>query len=174
MPVTRRCHANLRVRPASRAAAWVKAARTARWAVTMTKWRIAFEVRGRLIGSRAVPPSHRWRFLEFTGPNGGESRGVVDLVAMRRCYAPCRAPLKIGDLFEVVFIQVKGGRARLPTPAELTRLRVAARHHRANAILLAVWKRGRQPIFYVLTSGRARLGRPSAAWRPADPGLLLR
>jgi hypothetical protein len=44
-----------------------KAARTARWAVTMTKVRI-----------RRVVARTRWQLVTFFGVKGGESAGVVD------------------------------------------------------------------------------------------------
>ena len=37
-----------------------KAARTARWAITMAKWRIGFDTGERIIGSRKSPASRRW------------------------------------------------------------------------------------------------------------------
>ena len=53
---------------------FILAARTQRWAVTMTKVAI------RQALSRA--PFPRWHFVSFTGPGGKESRGVVDLIAI--------------------------------------------------------------------------------------------
>ena len=48
-----------------------KAALTARWAVTMAKVRI-----------RRVASRTRWRLVTFYGKSGGESVGVVDLLAI--------------------------------------------------------------------------------------------
>jgi hypothetical protein len=48
-------------------------ARTQRWAITMTKVCIRRAI--------AHTPFPRW--VSFVGPDGGESRGVVDLIAVR-------------------------------------------------------------------------------------------
>jgi hypothetical protein len=50
-----------------------KAARTARWATTMTKWLIA-----------RTKSRTDWQLVEFPGQRGGESRGIVDLLAIRK------------------------------------------------------------------------------------------
>jgi len=54
-------------------AAQEKARRTARWAITMSKVRI-----------RQVLARTRWQLVTFTGKAGGESTGVVDLLAIRK------------------------------------------------------------------------------------------
>lgn len=56
-----------------------KAARTARWAVTMTKVRI-----------RQVVSRTRWQLVTFYGKFGAESAGVVDMLAIRKDHS---APL---------------------------------------------------------------------------------
>lgn len=116
------------------------AARTARWATTMTKWLITHSTTGK-----------PWRIAAFTGPAGAESAGVVDLVAMRRCYLPSSR----GDFFEMLFIQVKGGGAPRPKLADLQRLRRTAAHHRATAVILCEWKKGDRLAVYRLRRGRA-------------------
>src|ERR1035441_4239101 len=63
------------------------AAYTEKWAVTMTKVRIRQAV--------ARAPFPRWHFVSFAGPDGGESRGVVDLIAIRKDHAE-RKGLKRG------------------------------------------------------------------------------
>ncbi len=50
-----------------------KAARTARWAVTMAKVRI-----------RRVASRTRWQLVTFYGESGAESVGVVDMLAIRK------------------------------------------------------------------------------------------
>jgi hypothetical protein len=50
-----------------------KAAHTARWAVTMAKVRI-----------RRALARARWQSVTFCGASGGESVGVVDLMAIRK------------------------------------------------------------------------------------------
>jgi len=76
---------------------------TEKWAVTMTKVCIRRATAGR--------PWPRWHFLSFSGPDGGESRGVVDLIAIRKNHGTPYAGTKRGDTFQIILIQVKGGYA---------------------------------------------------------------
>ena len=128
------------------------AAQTAKWAVTMTKVRI------RRAESRAAP---RWHFVTFLGPNGGESRGVVDLIAVRKDHGDPALGTKRGDLLQIVLIQVKGGGAAGPTVEDGKRLRIVARRHGACRVLLASWKKGTAAKFFSL-SERPRKG--SSDW----------
>jgi hypothetical protein len=50
-----------------------KAAKTARWSITMTRWLIA-----RLKLKRS------WKLVTFAGLAGGESAGIVDILAIRK------------------------------------------------------------------------------------------
>jgi len=118
------------------------AAYTERWAVTMTKVRIRQAV--------ARTPFPRWHLLTFAGPDGGESRGVVDLIAIRKDHSTPRNRLKRGDTFQIILIQVKGGYAAKPTADDAKRLRIVARQHGACGILLAAWKKGKAACFYSL------------------------
>src|SRR5687767_341327 len=108
-----------------------KAAITARWAVTMTKVRI-----------RRVLARTRWQLVTFYGVSGGESVGVVDLLAVRKDHGKPGRWMKRGDALQVILIQVKGGGAAMPTHEDARRLRAVARRHHAREILLASWKRG--------------------------------
>lgn len=118
------------------------AAYTEKWAVTMTKVCIRQAV--------AAAPFPRWHLLTFSGPDGGESRGVVDMLAIRKDHSlPCG--IKRGDAFQVILIQVKGGYAAKPTMEDGSRLRVVAKRHGACAVLLAAWKKGKAPRFYSLS-----------------------
>jgi hypothetical protein len=99
------------------------AAYTEKWAVTMTKVRI------RQAGAHA--PFPRWHLLTFAGPDGGESRGVVDLIAIRKDHSTPRNGLKRGDARQILLIQVKGGYAAKPTAEDAERLRIVARRHGA-------------------------------------------
>jgi hypothetical protein len=128
------------------------AARTQRWAVTMTKVRI------RQLMSLA--PFPRWHFVSFTGPGGRESRGVVDLIAIRKDHKTFEG-LKRGDRFQIILIQVKGGYAANPTTDDADRLRAVARYHRAQCVLLASWKKGRSARFFSL---RAKGSSTHADW----------
>jgi hypothetical protein len=115
---------------------------TERWAVTMTKVRIRQAV--------ARAPYPRWHLLSFCGPEGGESRGVVDLIAIRKDHATPSNGSKRGDSFQIILIQVKGGYAAKPTIEDATRLRAVARRHCARTVLLAAWKKGKAARFYSL------------------------
>ena len=81
-----------------------KAAQTARWAVTMTKVRI-----------RQVLARTRWQLLTFCGRAGDESVGIVDLMAIRKDHGKPLPGTKRGDALQMILIQVKGGRAAMPT-----------------------------------------------------------
>ena len=98
-----------------------KAAQTAKWATTMTKWLV----------SRTKSRTN-WQLVEFTGPGGRESRGIVDLLAIRKDHRASGDDLKRGDLFEIILLQIKGGSARWPSRNDILRLRQVARHHRAT------------------------------------------
>lgn len=117
---------------------------TQRWAVTMTKVRIRQAV--------ARTPYPHWHLLSFCGPDGGESRGVVDLIAIRKDHGMPSHGTKRGDAFQMILIQVKGGYAARPTLQDAKRLRAVARRHCAYAVLLATWKKGKAARFYSLGS----------------------
>jgi hypothetical protein len=106
-----------------------KAAKTARWARIMTKWWIT--------RSRAA---RKWEVVNFTGPAGRESRGIVDFMLIRKDHRP--SAVARGDFFEIILIQVKGGRARRPGPEDVARLRLVADHYHARAVVLAEWVKG--------------------------------
>ena len=91
------------------------AIRTAKWATTMTRWRIGFETGGRRLAKPGVKPARRWQLVGFPGPAGRESAGIVDLIAIRKDHATVNGDFKRGDLFEIILIQIKGGGARWPT-----------------------------------------------------------
>lgn len=116
-----------------------KAARTGRWAVTMAKVRI-----------RRALARTRWQLVSFYGAAGGESVGVVDLVAIRKDHGKPLPGTKRGDNFQIILIQVKGGSAPMPTVEDGNRLRAVARHHRASGVLLAAWTKGKAARFFRL------------------------
>ena len=62
-----------------------KAAQTAKWATTMTKWLV----------SRTKSRTN-WQLVEFSGPGGFESRGIVDLLAIRKDHRTSGDDLKRG------------------------------------------------------------------------------
>ncbi|MGD0788534.1 MAG: hypothetical protein ABR898_11165 [Terracidiphilus sp.] len=137
------------------------AARTGKWAVIITKQRIHQITRQR--------PFPYWHLIEFRGPNGGEAKGVVDLIAIRKDHSESGSGTKCGDKLQIVLIQVKGGNAAWPTADDRKRLRFVARYHRANKVLLAVWKKGKGVEFFSLqdkpvegAENWARVSDPSA------------
>lgn len=109
-----------------------KAAHTAKWARTMTKWLVTYSRRH----------GARWTVVDFGGKTGAEARGIVDLMAIRKDHRNTRPGLKCGDLFEIILIQTKGGLARRPTTLDTTRLSQVAKQHRVKAVVLATWRRG--------------------------------
>lgn len=114
-----------------------KAHRTGRWARIMTKWLIT-----------RVATARGWEIVNFTGRQGRESRGIVDMLAIRKDHKNATFPR--GDLFEMILIQVKGGNARRPTASDVLRLRAVAHRYHARDVVLAEHKSGRQPKFYRL------------------------
>jgi hypothetical protein len=123
-------------------AAQIKAANTARWAVTMAKVRI-----------RRVATGTRWQLVTFCGKVGGESIGVIDMMAVRKDHGTPMGGAKRGDNFQIILIQVKGGSAAMPTKSDAIRLRAVARRHRASHVLLASWKKGKAVQFFELRRG---------------------
>jgi len=115
---------------------------TAKWAVTMAKVCIRQAI------AQAQYP--HWHFVSFCGPKGGESRGVVDLIAIRKDHGAPKDGTKRGDPFQIILLQVKGGCAAKPNKEDGTRLRAVARRHHAHAVLLAIWKKGKGTRFYSL------------------------
>jgi hypothetical protein len=133
--------------------AHVKAHATGRWA----------EIIFRALSKRLAD---RWQFVSFRGPGKGESRGVVDVVAIRRDMSdPDDAVLKRGDLFDVILIQIKGGGARGPTADDVARLKRVKRRYRARAIVLFTWKKGCASTFEVLGRG--------AQWESTSSGEIF-
>jgi len=59
-------------------------------------------------------------------------------------------PFLRGDLFEIVLVQIKGGGAAWPTVNDIVRLKAVQRRCRAKAVVLASWRKGAEPTFYVL------------------------
>jgi hypothetical protein len=93
------------------------------------------------------------------------SRGIVDLLAIRKDHGHAGPGLKRGDVFEMVLIQTKGGSSPRPTLQDIARLKKVARHHKAKAVILAEWLLGRQPAFYVLKGTK---------WQPVKPATFYK
>lgn len=118
------------------------AAHTAKWAVIMAKVAIRQAI--------ADNPCPHWHILSFTGPAGSESRGLVDLIAIRKDHGKPLPGTKLGDALQIILIQAKGGSAAMPTTEDAKRLRVVALQHGACCTLLAAWKEGAAAQFYSL------------------------
>jgi len=107
-----------------------KAADTDRWT----------EILFRALSNRVAK---RWRFVSFRGVGGGEWRGIVDVLAIRKDTSHSdHHLLKSGDLFDIVLVQMKGGSAKAPSVGDIARLKAVARRYRAKAIVLFSWKKG--------------------------------
>src|SRR5919106_972855 len=143
------------------------AIRTAKWATTMTRWRIGFEARGKRLWKRGVKPARRWQLVGFPGPAGRESAGIVDLIAIRKDHATANGNFKRGDLFEIILVQIKGGGAKWPNAEDIRRLRAVAKRYSARDVVLAAWLKGSRQKFYRL--GKTAVD-PKIAWEEVDPG----
>jgi hypothetical protein len=86
---------------------------------------------------RRVASRTRWQLVTFLGRAGGESVGVVDLLAIRKDHGDPRPGTKRGDHLQIILIQVKGGSGAMPTLEDGKRLRVVAKRLHARHILLA-------------------------------------
>lgn len=132
-----------------------KAQRTAKWARIMTKWLITYSHR---CGAK-------WNVVDFCGKAKAESRGIVDLLAIRKNHGTPGPNLKRGDLFDIVLVQVKGGSASKPTPEDVERLLKVSRHHKAKHICLAEWLRGNRLSLYKLHK---------KSWVPVQPTEIFK
>jgi hypothetical protein len=92
----------------------------------------------------------RWQLVTFYGKRGGESAGIVDLLAIRKDHGLPRPGMKRGDPLQIILIQVKGGGAAMPTANDGIRLRAVAKRHSAEQSLLGIWKKGKAARFFRL------------------------
>lgn len=115
--------------PKQRAEIIVKALSTGKMANTLAK-------------ALAKRYSDRWQFIDFRGPGGQESAGVVDILAIRKSgKQPDIEGLKSLDLFDIILIQVKGGSAGKPTQEDTSRLKLVRDQYKAQAIVLYEWSK---------------------------------
>jgi hypothetical protein len=147
-----------------------KAIKTAKWATTMTRWRIGFETRGRRFVKVGLNPARRWQLVGFPGPAGRESAGIVDLIAIRKDHSKSNGKFKRGDLFEIILIQIKGGGARWPNADDIRRLRAVAKHYKARDVVLAEWVKASHQKFYTLHKDASD---PTSAWKEVDPEVIF-
>ena len=116
-----------------------KALRTAKWARIMTKWLITRSSKGGV----------KWQVVSFNGPAGQESKGVVDMIAIRKKHSSAEG-VPVGDLFEIILVQAKGGKSKFPSVADVARLEAVRKHHRADRVVLTEWKKGEKLCCYLL------------------------
>jgi hypothetical protein len=131
-----------------------KAQHTAKWARTMTKWLITYTRRTGV----------RWNIVDFGGTTKAESRGIVDLLAIRKNHRDEKTGLKRGDLFDIILIQTKGGVSPRPIAEDISRLSKVAKYYKAKAVVLAEWRKGKQLELFVLKRKE---------WLPTAPNSIF-
>lgn len=115
------------IQPVDWIAAAAKAAATGKMANTLAK-------------ALAKRYSKRWQFVDFLGPAGRESAGIVDIIAIRKSGAqPDISGLKKLDLFDIWIMQVKGGSARDPNHDDILRMKLVQQHYAAKGVVLFRW-----------------------------------
>ena len=82
-------------------------------------------------------------------------QSLVETLRARREAPQRRRVQPRGDALQIILIQVKGGTAARPTPADATRLRAVAKRHGACDFLLATWKKGMEARFFRLRRATA-------------------
>ena len=120
----------------------------------MTKWLVTYSRR----------TGAKWNLVEFGGTTRAESRGIVDMIAIRKDHRHDGPAFRRGDCFEIVLIQTKGGSAPRPTLDDVARLSRVAKHHRVKAVILAEWRRGQKLELYKLNG---------AHWRSVSPDEIF-
>lgn len=132
-------------------AAALEAAHTRRWRLAQAKARRTDAWTERLCRALSMREAKRWKLVSFRGDDGGESRGVVDILAVRRnTAAVVHDILRPYDLFEIILIQAKGGSAAAPSAYDVARLRLVAERYNAKAIVFYRWRKGRESTFKAL------------------------
>jgi hypothetical protein len=115
---------------------------TEEWVEIVKKVRDTGKMANTLAKALAKRYSYRWQFVDFLGPAGHESAGVVDIVAIRKSgKKPTIAGLKSLDLFDIILIQVKGGSAGLPKEKDISRLKIVRDRYHASEIVLFEWNK---------------------------------
>jgi hypothetical protein len=104
--------------------------------------------------------------MDFLGPKKRESRGIVDILAVRKnAKLPQTPGLKKFDLFDIQIIQVKGGKAPLPTADEVARLRIVQQQYNATRVVLFQWMKEESTSFFYLED--------DGTWTPASAKALF-
>lgn len=131
-----------------------KALKTATWARTMTK----------VIISRNNKKPPFWHVINFLGAGKQESAGIIDLLAIRKDHGK-EGALPKGDGFEIILVQVKGGSARSPSPADIQRMEAVKKRYGAKAVVLSSWNKGASAVLRVLSK---------TGWgEPVDPDSIF-
>lgn len=133
----------------------------------MAKWGVSYACGGKAGGAKRVV---RWRVIDFSGRGGGESRGIVDAIAVRKDHRDHGKGLKRGDLLEIVLLQIKGGAASMPSSKDISRLRKVKSAHAAAEVVLVRWSRQKHFKYYRLKSHPLP---PQYAWDDVTPATIF-
>ena len=125
------------------------------WIEIVKKVRDTGKMANTLMKALAKRYSYRWQFVDFLGPAGQESAGVVDIVAIRKSgKKPTIAGLKSLDLFDIILIQVKGGSAGKPKIDDVSRMKIVQKYYDAREIVLFEWNKKKDlSRFSILITG---------------------
>ena len=98
----------------------------------------------------------KYQFVEFSGPNGGDSNGIVDLLAIkknRNKKENKKHGLSNADLLDIIQIQVKGRGSGPPKNDDKKRMKKIAKYYKFKETLLSRWdpSKGFFPVFSRLT-----------------------
>ena len=105
---------------------------------------------------RSNSSTAKYQFVEFSGPSGGDSNGIVDLLVIKRNRNKKenkKHGLSNADLLDMIQIQVKGGGSGPPSNADKKRMKKVAKYHKFKETLLSRWDPSKDffPVFYRLT-----------------------
>ncbi|MBC8252284.1 MAG: hypothetical protein H8E89_11970, partial [Candidatus Nitrosopelagicus sp.] len=108
----------------------------------------------------------KYQFVEFSGPKGGDSNGIVDLLAIkknRKKKGNKKHGLWNADLLDIIQIQVKGGGSGEPKIEDMKRMKEVAKYHKFKENLLSRWDPSKDffPVFSRLTDQNT--------WEEVDP-----
>jgi hypothetical protein len=143
------------------------------WAEIVAKARRTGKMANTLAKALANRYAYRWRFVDFRGPNGEESAGIVDIVAIRKSgKAPSIIGLKKLDLLDIIIIQVKGGTAKDPTADDIARLKLVGKQYNAQAIVLFTWSKEKKIAEFCALDGKNEWVATTAAKLFGTPAKL--
>lgn len=71
------------------------------------------------------------------------------MIAIRKKHSSTESA-PVGDLFEIILVQVKGGKSKFPSAVDIARLEAVRKHHRADRVVLTEWKKGEKLCCYLL------------------------